>query len=70
MRQWAQQGRVPDATPPDPAPPGRAGRDGGEATPPPARPLSMDDALRLYPPAKARPLSIDHSPSPSPDTAP
>ena len=35
---------------------------------PPA--LSMDDALRLYPPAKARPLSIDHSPSPSSDTAP
>ena len=57
MKQWAQQGRVPSEVP--------------SATAPPAsRALSTDDALRLYPPAKARPLSIDHSPSPSSDTAP
>ena len=74
MKQWAQQGRVPSAAPTASAPPAdptaRAGRGGGEAAPAASRALSMDDALRLYPPAKARPLSIDHSPSPSPDTAP
>ena len=76
MRQWAQQGRVPSAVPSATAPPAplppppRPGRGGGEAAPPASRALSMDDALRLYPPAKARPLSIDPLPRPSSDTAP
>ena len=68
--QWERQGRLPPDLGAEPAssmpsPPSSraAGPDMAPVTPSgPRRALSMDDALRLYPPAKDSPPSIDHTP--------
>ncbi len=65
IAQWRRSGRLPPEAPaeaapsaapaqmpdPEPAPPSR---------PPGSRPMTMDEALRMYQPAKAPPVSFDH----------
>ena len=54
IAQWRRSGRLP-AAPPAEAP--------NSASP---RPMTVDDALRMYPPAKAPPISFDHAETPRP----
>ena len=57
IRQWEQSGRVP--TEPAGGADTAAKPDSPEAGATPRRALSMDDALRMYPPAQAPSRSID-----------
>ncbi len=75
IAQWRRSGRLPAepaadalAAGPDAAETGVAGPSAAEPTRPAAgaarrpaaRPMTMDDALRLYAPAQGRPVSDDH----------
>lgn len=75
IAQWRQSGRLP----PEADTPGPSQRPGGlpigtpsepadalhqPDAPRRSQPMTMDEALRLYPPAQGRPVSFDHDPAP------
>ena len=82
IAQWRRSGRLPAETDAPTATPGVAESSASELVSPPAgaarrpappgrdagtsRPMTMDDALRLYAPAQGRPRSDDHTRDPLP----
>ena len=65
IAQWRRSGRLPPEAPGSTQPPPPADQ---ARTPLPSgsRPMTMDEALKMVPTAKARPVSFDHPQAPTP----